>query len=214
MRVIDLENWSRREHFALFSGMDYPYFGICANVDLTAFYPAIKQRDVSFTVAIVYVLARVANAIPEFQYRIRGDEVVEHEVVHPCTTLLVDEDVFTFCTFDYAEDFAVFNTHATVQIAHVKKHPSLDVGGGLDHWLFMTSIPWISFTGFIHPIHLSPVDSVPRLAWGKFFKDGERLQLPLNIQAHHALIDGVHVGRFYELVQDYLHHPDKLLDTI
>jgi chloramphenicol O-acetyltransferase len=28
-----------------------------------------------------------------------------------------------------------------------------------------------------------------------------------NVQAHHALIDGIHAGRFYEKVQDYLSDP-------
>jgi chloramphenicol O-acetyltransferase len=31
-------------------------------------------------VATVYVITRAANAIPEFRYRIRGGEVVEHEI--------------------------------------------------------------------------------------------------------------------------------------
>jgi chloramphenicol O-acetyltransferase type A len=75
----------------------------------------------------------------------------------------------------------------------------------------MTAIPWVSFTSFMHPLDLSPVDSVPRFAWGKFFADGELLKMPLSVQAHHALMDGLHVGRFYEIVQDYLHHPGSVL---
>ena len=34
----------------------------------------------SLNVATVYVITRAANAIPEFRYRIRGGEVVEHEI--------------------------------------------------------------------------------------------------------------------------------------
>ncbi|NIV38598.1 MAG: hypothetical protein GWN58_57030, partial [Anaerolineae bacterium] len=87
---------------------DHPHFGLCANVDVTAFLPAIKERGVSVTVAMVYVIARAANAIPEFRFRIRGEEVVEHDVVHPGTTILVNEDQFTFATFAYAENFSWF----------------------------------------------------------------------------------------------------------
>jgi len=63
----------------------------------------------------------------------------------------------------------------------------------------------------MHPMHLHPADSVPRIAWGKFFEDGEFLKMPLGVQVHHALVDGVHMGRFYEKVQDYLHHSDVFL---
>ena len=106
MRYIELETWSRREHFEFFSTFDLPHFGMCADVDLTAFYPAVKQGGHSLTVAIVYVLARASNAIPKFRYRIRARKVVEHEVVHPGFTILVDEDQFSFCTVDYFEDYA------------------------------------------------------------------------------------------------------------
>jgi chloramphenicol O-acetyltransferase len=32
--------------------------------------------------------------------------------------------------------------------------------------------------------------------------------MPLEVQAHHALMDGVHMGQFSAKVQDHLHHPD------
>jgi chloramphenicol O-acetyltransferase type A len=56
---------------------------------------------------------------------------------------------------------------------------------------------WVSFTSFKHPIHSQPADSVPRFAWGKLFEDGEYFKMP-SVQAHHALMDGVHMGRFFE----------------
>ncbi len=211
MRVIEIETWSRREHFEFYRGFDHPYFGISANVDVTAFYPAVKERGVSFTVATAYLIARAANAIPEFRYRIRGNEVVAHDVVHPGTTILVDDETFTFAMFEYAADFTRFWAAAAVQIARVQENPSLDADAGRDDWLFMTPIPWVSFTSFMHPMHLQPPPSVPLFAWGKFFGDGERLMMPLQAQGHHALMDGLHMGRFYENVQELLDRPTSLL---
>jgi chloramphenicol O-acetyltransferase type A len=63
----------------------------------------------------------------------------------------------------------------------------------------------------MHPIDLNPVDSVPRFAWGKFFEQGDHLKMPLSVQAHHALMDGVHMGRYYDKVQALLHHPDFIV---
>ena len=214
MRRVNLETWPRRKHFRVFNSMDCPHFGLCANVDLTAFYPFVKKRGISFTIATVYVLARAANAITEFRYRIRSGEVVEHEIVHPATTILTDEDLFSFCTIEYSENFSLFAVSAEQQIAYVKEHPTLEDEPGQDNLLFMTSIPWVSFTSFLHPLDLSPVDSVPRFAWGKFFEDGELLKMPLGVQAHHALMDGIHIGRFYEKVQGYLQKPEVVLGGI
>jgi chloramphenicol O-acetyltransferase type A len=211
MRTIDIETWSRREHFQFLSTFDLPHFGMCANVDLTTFYPAVKQWGTSITVAIVYVLARAANTIPEFRQRIRGGAVVEHEVVHPSWTVLRDADLFTFCAVEYTEDFSLFAARAAEQMAYMKEHPTLEDEPGRDDLLFMTAIPWVSFTSFLHPLHLHPVDSVPRLAWGKFFTEGASLKMPLGVQVHHALMDGIHAGRFYGEVEGLLREPDLVL---
>jgi chloramphenicol O-acetyltransferase type A len=211
MRHINPDTWPRREQFRFFNALAYPHFSLCANVDLTAFYPVVKRRGISFTVATAYILARAANAIPEFRYRIRGEEVVEHEIVHPSATILTNEDLFSFCTFEYAEDFSLFAARAAEQIAHVQEHPTVEDEPGQDDLLYMTAIPWVSFTSIMHPIDLNPADSVPRFAWGKFFEDGGALKMPLNVQVHHALMDGVHVGKFYAEVQNYLQQPEGVL---
>ncbi|KPK94328.1 MAG: chloramphenicol acetyltransferase [Anaerolineae bacterium SM23_ 63] len=211
MRRINMQTYPRREHFKVFSAFDQPHFNMCANVDLSTFYPAVKRRGFSFTVALVYVISRASNDIPEFRQRIREGEVIEHEIVHPSGTILVDEDLFSFCTFDYYEDFSEFAPRAAEMIAQVKENLTLKDEPGRDDLLFMTAIPWVSFTSFMHPLHLSPADSVPRFAWGKIFEDGEILKMPLSVQGHHALMDGIHVARYYENVQDYFDHPDITL---
>ena len=211
MHRIELQTWPRREHFETYHTFDHPHFNMCANVDLTAFYPALKEREISFTVAIVYVFARVANEIPEFRHRIREGKVVEHEVVHPSITILKDDDLFTFCPFDYSNDFSLFTTNALQQMAYVKEHPTLKDEPGQDNLLYMTAIPWVSFTSFMHPTLHDSTDSVPRIAWGKFFQEGDQLKLPLSVQGHHALMDGVHMGKYYAKVQDYFLQPRVVL---
>jgi len=210
MRRIDIETWARREHYQVFGSFDHPHFNMCANVDLTAFHAYVKQRGYSINVAIVYVLSRTANAIPEFRQRIRAGEVVEYDIVHPSSTIPSDSDLFSFCTMDYHKDFPTFAAGAARAIAHVKERPTLDDSGRGD-LLFMTAIPWVSFTSFMHPMNLDPADSVPRFAWGKFFEEGGRLKMPLSVQGHHALMDGLHMGRFYAEVQEYLDRPETVL---
>lgn len=214
MRVIDMQTWSRREHFKKFNAFDHPHFGMCVNIDLTTFYQVVKQRGQSITVAIVYVLSRAANAVPEFRYRIQAGNVIEHEIVHPSITLITADDLFSFCMMDYMDDFAQFAANAGEKIAFVKQHPTLKDPPGQDNLLFMTALPWVSFTSFMHPMHLHPPDSVPRFAWGKFFEDNQHLKMPLGVQAHHALMDGIHMGRFYSEVQDYLNHPENVLGKV
>ncbi len=211
MHEIDLRTWRRRRHFELFSAFDQPLFDMCANLELTAFHQHVRNSGVSFTVAFVYVIARAANAVPEFRYRVRSGRVVEHDMVSPSVTILVDDDLFSFCTIPYSEAFTDFADRATAMIAHVQEHPTLEDGPDRDDLLFMTALPWVSFTSFTHPTPLHPPDSIPRFAWGKFFQEGRRLKIPLSVQGHHALIDGIHMARFYARVEDYLQHPGDLV---
>ena len=213
MRTINMETWPRREHFAYFNIFEHPHLGISANVDISAFYKLVKQRGLSFTVATVYLISRAANTIPEFRYRIRGDQVVEHDAVHPSFTILVAEDVFSFCTVDYVEDFPIFAEIAENRIEKVKAQLELEDEPGRDDYLFMTAIPWVSFTYMRHPMPSHPGDCIPRFAWGKFFQDGDSLKMPLSVDAHHALVDGVHVGKFYANVESYLGEPEAVLGT-
>ncbi|GAP12473.1 chloramphenicol O-acetyltransferase [Longilinea arvoryzae] len=211
MRIIDLATWPRRRHFELFRGMDYPHFGLCADVDLSVFRPAVRAKGLSFTVTTAYVLARAANEIPEFRLRIRGEQVVEHEVVHPSFTVLNDQDLFSFCSVPYRSNLSEFAALAVERMARVQAEPVLSDEDGQDDLLFMTSLPWVSFTSMVHPIHMHPADSVPRIAWGKFFEREGHIWMPVAVQAHHALMDGVHVGRYYQRIQELFDQPESYL---
>jgi|GEM_PF-2208719 len=48
------------------------------------------------------------------------------------------------------------------------------------------------------------VESIPRLAWGKYFIDGDKILLPFSVQAHHSFVDGIHMGQYIDYLQAYL----------
>jgi chloramphenicol O-acetyltransferase type A len=212
MRVIDLNSWPRRRAFEKFRGFDFPHFNLTARVEVSAFVPAVRARSTSFTVATAYTLARAANDLPPFRLRIRGDQVVEHEQVHPSFTILLEDEQFSFCTVEYRSRYDEFSAAAAERIEHIRQHPSLQDEPGQDNLLFMTSIPWISFSAMQHPMHVHPADSIPRIAWGKIDEAEGRLMMPLSVQVHHALMDGLHVGRYYERVGQYMSDPELLLE--
>jgi chloramphenicol O-acetyltransferase type A len=211
MHEIELHTWPRRKHFEFFSTFDRPHFSMCVNLDLTTFHEHLKRSGTSFTPAWVYVITRAANSVPEFRQRIRSAKVVEHDIVSPSLTILLENGLFSFCTIPYCDEFTEFLRKATTMIADVKERPSLTDDPGRDDLLFMTAIPWVSFTSFAHPMQLHPADSIPRFAWGKFFPDGHALKIPLSVQGHHALMDGFHMAKFYENVERYLADPATLV---
>jgi chloramphenicol O-acetyltransferase type A len=211
VKKIPLEDWPRKDHYQFFRKFEYPYFSLCADMDIHAFLPRIKEQGISFTGAMMYLIARVANSIPEFRQRVREGDPVEYPVVHPSATILSKNDLFTFCTVSYVEDFREFIRRAEEEITRVKEEPDLKEKIQDDSMLYMSSIPWVAFTSFMHPLKLMPGDSVPRFAWGKYQSTDGKVKMPLSVQGHHALMDGLHAGIFYQRFQELLDRPEQIM---
>jgi len=204
-----MENWNRKEHFNFFHRMDYPQFNTCMNIDISKFYEYTKKENLSFYYATVHAVTKITNSIDNFRYRIRDGKVVEHDLIHPSFTDMNNEkadDLFKMVTVDFRESMHEFVPYAKKQSLDQKNYFSLDKLIGRDDLIYITCIPWISFTHISHTITLNKNDAVPRISWGKYFKENRKILLPFSIQANHALIDGYHVGKFVEMLQEYFDH--------
>jgi chloramphenicol O-acetyltransferase type A len=211
MKYIDIENWPRKEHFNFFSGFDYPHFNICANLDISRLHPFLKAQGLPFFTSVLYLSARAANSIKEFRYRIRDGKVVEHATISPAITVMGNNEVFGYCTIEYTSNPEEFMAKAAEVIAKAKENPTIAEDSSRDDVFYYTTIPWISFTSLVHPINLTSADSIPRISWGKYFKSDGHLLLPHSVQAHHGLIDGLHVGKYFTLFQELLNKPESLI---
>jgi chloramphenicol O-acetyltransferase type A len=211
MKKITFNNPHRKKHFEFFQKMNHPHFNITAPVDLTEFYHFQKESKIPFTNSLVYIIARTANEIPQFKWRIRGDEIVEHEYVKPSFTVTTDvSEVFSFCTVPYNPDPAIFLQQAKEIQERMKSDPNFEDEEGADDYLFLSSFPWVSFTGYTHAMQYHPHDSVPRISWGKLFDQEGRKMMPLSVQAHHGVVDGKHVGNYFQLLEELVARTEEL----
>jgi chloramphenicol O-acetyltransferase type A len=201
VKEIDVQNWRRREHFAFFREFAYPHWGVTTDVDIAPLLLVLRQRSVSFTVGLVYALLRSVNAVPEFRQRIRGATVVEHERVDAGVTVLGPEDVFRFATVRYIDDFREFSREAASQIEVARSAAPFERNTERDDLIYLSAIPWFSFSALLHPLPLLQDDAVPRFAWGRFHVQCGAVVLPLNVQAHHGLIDAIHIARFLSVLE-------------
>jgi len=192
--------------------MEMPHFSMVAPINVKPITEFIKDNQLHFSGTMVYLISKVANEIPEFRWRIRGNQVVEHELVHPSFTVSTDEaDVFSFCYVDFQPDYTHFVAAVAEAQRQMRKAPSLEDIPDRDDYLFMSAMPWVHFTGFVHAMHSPARDSVPRFTWGKTKRQGDELLMPLGVQAHHGVVDGRHVGMFYDRFSTYCEKPDKAI---
>lgn len=207
MNYIDMENWSRKEHFDFFHRMDYPQFNICANVDVTNFLEFTRKNELQFYYAMVHSSTLVANQVINFRYRIREDQVILHDQIHPSFTD-IDEgnDLFKLVTVDMKDDIYEFVKNSEEKSLNQKDYFALNELIGRDDLIYITCIPWISFTHLSHTISLNKNDSVPRISWGKYFVQHDKVLLPFSVQVNHALADGVHIGEYLSKLQKYINN--------
>lgn len=204
MKIIDLSTWERAEHYHFFRQADYPQYSICANVDITHFLQFTKATGLPFYYAMIFAATTVLNDVEAFKYRIRGDKVVLHDTVHPAfTDMSKGSELFKYVTVNLEKDIFAF---AKTAKEYAEKQTSFMVPSEeqRDDLTYITCIPWVSFTGMTHTITLNKDDSVPRLSWGKYFRDGAKTLMPFSVQANHSFVDGLHMGRYYDQLQQYL----------
>ena len=207
---LDVTKWARRDLFQFFLNFDNPYFNICTSVDVTRLLELIRGRpDISVTLAYHYFALRVANEIEPFRYRLREGKVLIHDIINGGTIVLLPNESFNFTYFDYHEDFEKFITKAQRAVNEVQKGDQPFSPRPDDNAIHFTTLPWVSFTSFAHARNWGREDSVPKIAFGKFFKENGRIQLPISVEVHHALMDGLHVGRFLTRLEEMLKEPES-----
>lgn len=199
MKYIVFDNPHRQKHFEFFRNMNHPHFSITANVEIGPLLSQIKKEQLPFMPTLVWITSHTANELAPFRQRIRGEMIVEHGIVHPSFAVDTDAaDVFSFCEVPFSTDFHLFINQAIERIEKMKSSPTFEDEENRDDYLFLSSIPWISFTAITHAMSYHPHDSVPRITWGKYFEENGKILLPLSVQVHHALVDGKYVGYFFQ----------------
>lgn len=212
-KYLDLATWPRREVFEFFLDFDKPYFNVCIQLDVTNLLQELRNHpQINPSLAYHYVALRAANETEPFRYRLRQGQVIVHEVIHCGTTLLLPNETFTLVYFDYDESFPRFAEGGRRAIEE-----ALSGDGGFrprndDHArIHFTVLPWFSFTSFSHARNWKREDSIPKVAFGKFTQENGRSFMPFSIEVHHALMDGLHVGRYLARVEEMLKEPASFL---
>ncbi|WP_340147269.1 CatA-like O-acetyltransferase [Ruminiclostridium josui] len=172
-------------------------------MDVTRFLKFVREKELSFYYAMIYASTHAANEIINFRYRIREDKVVLHESIHPSFTDLSNkqDDLFKIVTVDLKLDIFEFVQYAKDKSQSQTEYFPLNQIAGRDDLVYITCIPWVSFTHISHTFSLNKNDSVPRISWGKYFIENDKVLLPFSVQVNHALVDGVHVGEYFTKLQ-------------
>ena len=201
--LISMEDDVRKDHFAYFQGMGYPYVGVTVQVEITDWLAAVKARKHPFFHSFLYAAANAANQVRELRRRIMDGNVIEYKKCLSSYTLALENGSYCYCTLDTDQPFPEFLEYAKNEQQKAAAQAGIDDGKDALALFFISSLPWLSYSALVQPVP-SPADSNPRITWGRYFTQENKIWIPVSLLCHHALVDGLHLNRFFEQLDGQL----------
>lgn len=205
MKIINKNEWNRKEIFEMFSKLDYPFYSVTIPIDVTNVKRISKDKGLSFYFLMIWICTKSLNSIPEFRFRIRGEEIVELDNTSPSfTNMKRGEDIFQITTMPWDKNYTKFCLEARKKS---EEQVSLIENGEItDGLIYISCVPWFDFTALTNEHNFNKDDTIPRLAWGKYYEDKERLFIHMSIEVNHRTIDGFHIGKFKEAIDNEVYN--------
>jgi len=199
---VNYKEWDRREIFETFRNSS---MYITENIDITDFITCIKKHGIRFYPAMIHCIAKVINHCPDFRYALDKDNNIGiWDVLHPNYTLPRKDapHLFTMSVTEYRENFDEFYT------AFIKDYANAEICGRLsynvadyDNIMGVTALPGLHFSSFSFGSEIKP-DFTPFTILGKYEDRQGRIILPVCGEFAHAVNDGYHITRFFDMLKD------------
>lgn len=201
-QIVDRAAWPRRELFSFFSAMSQPFYTVTFRQDVTRLVRFAKENRLSFYHSLVYLCTRAVNQVEAFRYALQGEDLVLFDRRNPSfTDLKPGAENFHIVTLPMEEDIRAFcaaaRAKSAAQASFLDQEDSLDL-------IYFTCLPWVELTALTNERNFDPDDAVPRIAWGKYAREGERKVLHISMELNHRFVDGLHVGRFHEALSEMI----------
>lgn len=200
-QVINEKTWDRAIHCAVFRNSVEPAFCITFEADITNFKRMVSEKDISFTMAMVHAVCKCANEIEAFRYRFVDGRVVLFDRIDTAFTYLEKgAELFKVVNVPFVDDLSEYCALA-LKTAHEQEQYFT---GPLGNDVFQCSpMPWVTYTHISHTNSGKRDNATPLFDWGRYYERDGRVMIPISVQAHHSFVDGLHVGRFVEKLQNY-----------
>jgi chloramphenicol O-acetyltransferase type A len=208
MKKLDIHNWNRREHFEFFSKMANPFFGIVTEIECTRGYETAKALETSFFGYYLHKSMVAVNSVDEFKIRIVDHDILEFEVIHAGTTIGREDGTFGFAFIPFSPSYQQFNLDLQNEIKEVQNSTGLRLNNDniKKDLIRHSTFPWNSFSALLHPTNLDNKESVPKITFGKFSERENKKYLPISVEAHHGLVDGLHIAQYLKRFEQELNH--------
>lgn len=200
--IIDETTWKRALHCQIFRNSIEPSYCVTLELDITNFLEKVRTANLSFTLSLIYAVTKSANSIEEFRYRFLDGKVVLYNRIDTAFTYLdKDTELFKVVNVDMQDTLEDYVQIASQKAAQQKEYFT----GPLGNDVFQFSpMPWVTYTHISHTNSGKKDNATPLFDWGKYFDRDGRKKIPFSVQVHHSFVDGIHIGKLVDSLQNYL----------
>jgi chloramphenicol O-acetyltransferase type A len=202
-KLLDLDNWNRKEHFLFFKQMQEPFFGATVDIDCTKAYETSKAKGTSFFIYYLHKTLTAVNTIENFKYRIENTHIYIHDRIDGSATISRADGTFGFSLIEYHPDYVIFEQTAVAEIERIQSTTGLFTRDfSDDNVIHFSAIPWLNFTSLSHARSMTFPDSCPKISFGKMMiHENGRRTMAMSIHVHHGLMDALHLGQMVDCFQ-------------
>lgn len=202
MQFIDLTTWDRAMHYQIFRNSVQPQYCVTFDLDITNFLSKVKKRGYSFTFSFVYAVTNCANEIEAFRCRFVDGKPAIFDIIHTSFTYL-QKDTELFKVVNVPMQDSIEKYVALAKETEENQTAYFTAPMGNDIYQF-SPFPWVSYTHISHTESGKKDNATPLFDWGKFYEKGGKILMPFSVQVHHSFVDGIHIGKLANVLQDYL----------
>jgi len=146
--------------------------------------------------------------VPELRQRIRGDGIVEYDVCGVSYIAARSDGTYRYCNVATNVPFSTYLKTAKAAQQRAIENDHLTESDDPEQWFYISCLPWTTYTSLNMPFPDSSF-SVPSITWGKYEEENGKVLVPVTIMVNHALVDGLHISRFFANLEENLRNWDE-----
>ena len=216
MKELNFENDNRYNTYTWFKSFSNSTYGMNIKLDVTKLVKLTKERNESFFINMLFIIMKGLNSTDEMRMRLINDKPYIFDDINPAFTVMTKAGTFENVRFDNTDNYKDFYRIAKELIEEAKNKDKLIKNNynpdNLYNEYYITCTPWIDFVSLTHPI---PDDkssqTVPRVCWGKFIEEDNKIELTLNITVSHIFVDGYPLSQTFIKIQELLNDCENVL---
>ena len=197
-QLIDPKDTTRAEAFPLWSKSPQPMVTVGKTFDVTRLRKVSRRKGMKFNMLLCWCIGRAASQIDEFYLLVDKGQLYRYDRL--AINVFVNHQKGGICTgaIPYSDDIQQFSSdydritqQAAIACQNITDDGAQKIGTSA---VVGTELDYVvnQYTGVYHD---------PFLVWSRYHRHWFRTTLAVSMQFHHAQMDGSHVARFLERLQ-------------